>query len=103
MRWKLAEAKQRLSEVVRMAAEEPQVILNRDRPVAAVIPAEGLEDYLQWRAGRGGDSLVDALAEAAEICREEGVSYEAPPRIDRASPFDSKSGKRRAGRHQRHQ
>ena len=37
MAWKVAEAKQRLSEVLRCAAREPQTIYSRSRPVAVVV------------------------------------------------------------------
>lgn len=99
MEWKLAEAKQRLSEVVRRAADEPQLILNRDRPVAAVIAAEGLDDYLEWLEMRRGGTLSDSLTELTEICREEGLEYTAPPRIDRPNPMDT--GTRVSRRHKR--
>ncbi|MFU8848924.1 MAG: hypothetical protein ACNA77_09455 [Opitutales bacterium] len=35
--WKVSEAKARLSEVVGRCAEEPQVLCNRKKPVAALI------------------------------------------------------------------
>jgi prevent-host-death family protein len=38
--WKIADAKQRFSEVVRRAQHQPQVIQNRDRPVAVVMSPE---------------------------------------------------------------
>ena len=48
MSWNIAQAKQRFSEVVRQAAEEPQLIYNRDHLVAAVIDAEDFEAFKQW-------------------------------------------------------
>ena len=87
MEWKLAEAKQQLSEVVRRAASEPQILCNRDRRVAAVISADGLDDYLAWR-DRRRSAMKDALDELARICREEGVEYQLEPRRDRQSSLD---------------
>ena len=83
MEWKLAEAKQQFSEVVRRAADEPQTILNRDRRVAAVISADSLDEYLAWRASRKNGTLRESLSELSSICREEELAYEAPKRIDR--------------------
>ncbi len=52
MNWNVAQAKQHLSEVLRLAAEEPQLIYNRNRPVAAVIPADELEAFQNWKASQ---------------------------------------------------
>jgi hypothetical protein len=37
MTWNIAQAKQQFSEVVRLSAQEPQAIYNRDKPVAVLI------------------------------------------------------------------
>lgn len=87
MKWKLAEAKQQLSEVVRRAAREPQVLCNRERPVAVVISADGLEDYLQWRQSRR-HTFADAVDRLVQVAREERYEFEAPPRVDRPTPFE---------------
>ena len=52
MSWKIGEAKQRFSEVLRKAAEEPQPIHNRDRLVATVIGAADSRAFFEWRAER---------------------------------------------------
>ena len=49
MRWKVSEAKQNFSEVVKSAAVEPQLIFNRERLVAAVVDAETLKEFECWR------------------------------------------------------
>ena len=49
MTWNIASAKQQFSEVVRLTAEEPQAIYNRDKPVAVLISAEEFEEFKQWR------------------------------------------------------
>src|SRR5258706_14771766 len=86
MNWKLAEAKQQFSEVVRLAANEPQVIRNRDRPVAVLVAAEGFSEYLDWKKARSG-GIGRAFDDLAQICREDGVAYEPPPRVDRPNPL----------------
>jgi prevent-host-death family protein len=84
--WKVTEAKQRFSEVVRAAEKEPQMIYNRGRLVAAVVPAEDLQEFLAWREGRKRSSLGDAFSALRKICAEEGYSFEIPPRKDRPTP-----------------
>ena len=86
-KWKIAEAKQRLSEVIRAAEEEPQLIFNRDRLVAAVVQPNELEEFLAWRREVGRQSLFERFAELRQICDEESYSFDAAPRVDRPNPF----------------
>jgi prevent-host-death family protein len=58
MRWNIAEAKQRLSEVIRASSQEAQMIYNRDVPVAVVIAAEELADYEAWKQSRTQQSTL---------------------------------------------
>lgn len=64
MPWNIAQAKQRFSEIVRRAAEGPQLIYNRKRLVAAVIDAE-----------------------LHQIMQEESYELTLPPRSTRRSAF----------------
>lgn len=86
MSWKVAEAKQRFSQVIRAAAREPQPILNRDRLVGAVIGPEDLERLRRLRE-REERSLGTLFADLREICAEESFELEAPARVDRVNPF----------------
>ena len=96
MAWSIAQAKQHLSEVVRLAAEEPQPIYNRGRLVGALIDADTFRAFEQWRreASRTTvatqfDRLRDALAAAASA-QETAPPAEplpAPPRTDRECAF----------------
>lgn len=52
MNWNIADAKQKFSELIQAAENEPQWIYNRDRLVAAVVPAEALQEFLAWRGER---------------------------------------------------
>ena len=88
MNWKIGQAKQRFSEVVREASEEPQWIYKRDRLVAAVVDAEGLDEFLQWKRGRNRRSLAEAFDELRRV-RGDEAPIEAPPRMDRPNPFAS--------------
>lgn len=87
MRWKVGEAKQRFSEVVRQAAEEPQLIFSRDRLVAAVVEPETFQAFEAWREGQRHVSLEDAFAELRQIGEEEDYTLEVPSRVDRENPF----------------
>lgn len=87
MDWKIGEAKQRFSEVVRAAEGEPQRIYHRDRLVAGVVDAETLEDYLAWRERRGRRTLAEAFSELRELLREEPDGLTLPERVDRDNAF----------------
>ena len=87
MNWKVAEAKQKFSKVVRAAEEEPQMIYNRGRLVAALVPANDIEEFLAWRERKDHSSLADAFSRLRQICAEEDYSFEIPTREDRPNPF----------------
>jgi hypothetical protein len=80
MNWMIAEAKQRFSELVKEAEVEPQWIYNGDKLVAAVVPAESLKEYLEWRRRREERTLGEAFEEIRRICQEEDYTLEVPPR-----------------------
>ncbi|MBI4741302.1 MAG: type II toxin-antitoxin system Phd/YefM family antitoxin [Betaproteobacteria bacterium] len=70
MNWNVAQAKQRLSEMIREAAHEPQMITNRNRPVAALIAAEDLAGYAMWKSGQAASrqtTLGEAFAELRRL------------------------------------
>ncbi len=89
MDWKIGEAKQRFSEVVRAAEEEPQRIYNRDRLVAAVVGPREIRDFLAWRERQRKGSLADSIRELSRICAEEDYILEVPNReqAGRPNPF----------------
>lgn len=84
MDWKIGEAKQRFSEVVRAAEDEPQRIYHHGRLVAGVVDAETLEEYVAWRDRRGRRTIADAFAELRELLRDEPEGL-TPPRAGSAS------------------
>ncbi len=88
MEWNVAQAKQRLSEVLRSAEKEPQRIYNRQRLVAAVVCGETFEEFLRWKQNRERKSIGEEFAELRAICAEEG-GWELPEasRKDRPNPF----------------
>ncbi len=83
MPWNIAQAKQSFSDLVRQAAEGPQLIYNRKRLVAAVIDAEDYRAFTEWSEHVRGRTLADELAELREIMREEDYVLTPPPRSTR--------------------
>lgn len=87
MRWTTAEARQNLSQLLRAASEEPQIITNRGRPVAAVIGEDDFEAFRRWRESRPTASLGDTLDELTGACQADAWSLQVPSRRDRPNPF----------------
>jgi antitoxin (DNA-binding transcriptional repressor) of toxin-antitoxin stability system len=90
MDWNIAEAKQRFSEVVKQAHNEPQWIYNRKTPVAALIAAEEMAEYQAWKASqKAPKTLGEEFAELRQLLAEAG--YEdglvIPPRSTRRNAF----------------
>ena len=89
MTWNIDSAKQQFSEVVRLTAEEPQAIYNRDKPVAVIISAQDFEDFQRWRAERDRPSLAQQFDEIRALLAAEGLDgIELPPRTTRPNPMD---------------
>ena len=87
MRWKVGEAKQKFSEVVRQAQDEPQLIYTRNRLVAALVEPGTFGDFEAWRERQQRVSLAKAFDELRQIAEEEGYDLELPARIDRENLF----------------
>jgi prevent-host-death family protein len=87
MSWKIADAKQRFSELVRQAVAEPQLIYNRKRLVAAVIDAEDYQAFKAWSEQRAARSLAEEMAELRQLMQEEDYELILPPRSSRPNAF----------------
>jgi hypothetical protein len=87
MNWKLAEAKEQFSKVVRLAQAEPQVLHNRDLAVAAVISAKDLDSFLAWRLAQSEMTLASAFERVRALAQEEDWELVIPARQDRASAW----------------
>ena len=86
--WNIASAKQQISEVVRLTAEEPQAIYNRDKPVAVLVSAEDFEEFKQWKAQQAKPSLLELFANMRAALVEEGFDgLDLPPRTTRYNPM----------------
>lgn len=89
MTWNIANAKQQFSEVVRLTAEEPQAIYNRDKPVAVMISADEFEEFKQWKIQRKRPTLAQQFDEIRALLAEKGEDgIEIPPRTNRPNPMD---------------
>lgn len=86
MSWNIAQAKQQFSEVVRLSAEEPQAIYNRDRCVAAVIDAATFAAFEEWRNLSQRKTLGEEFAELRRIAAEEDYEFPALPRTEVGRP-----------------
>lgn len=87
MVWQVAEAKQRLSEVLRSAAQEPQTIYSRSRPVAVVVAGETFEEFRAWQAERKARTVGAAFAELRSLAKGSGYVLVVPRRKDRRNAF----------------
>jgi len=87
MRWQIAEAKQKFSDLVRQAAAEPQLIFNRERLVAAIVDPQTFQAFQAWNDRERRRSLADAFEELRRIAGAEGYSWGAPTRVDRQNAF----------------
>jgi prevent-host-death family protein len=87
MRWKIAEAKQRLSAVVKAAQKEPQLIANRDELVAAVVSYEAFEEYCELLERSQQSTLGESYKELRQICESECYELVVPERENRSNPM----------------
>lgn len=87
MRWKIAEAKTKFSDLLRKAEKEPQFIYNRDKMVAVVMSSEEYYEFEKIKETESGRSLTSALNEFSSLCAEESYTFEAPVRKNRRTEF----------------
>ena len=92
MKWSVAEAKQRLSELLRTAAKEPQTISSRSRPVAVVIDAAAFEEFKAWQAARRARTLATAFDELRSLAASAGYVLSLPKRRNRRSGLGGTRG-----------
>ena len=91
MDWSIAQAKQQFSEVVRLAAKEPQAIYNRTTPVAMVVTTDDYVLFKEWKARQDGNPLSDSIARLRDALGAAGFDgVEIAPRAleGRPNSFD---------------
>ncbi|MYN64787.1 MAG: type II toxin-antitoxin system Phd/YefM family antitoxin [Acidobacteria bacterium] len=81
--WRIAEAKQQFSEVVRRSGDAPQKIYRRDRLVAVVVSPDVLATIEAVRGRQSPRTLADAFSDVRSACLEERYELELPERRDR--------------------
>jgi PHD/YefM family antitoxin component YafN of YafNO toxin-antitoxin module len=91
MDWRIAEAKQRFSELIQAVSREPQRIYNRDQLVAVVVKAEVFQEFVNWQNTKHQMTLAEQFSELRQICREENYSLEVPVRENRPNLFEEDS------------
>ena len=84
--WKIAEAKAKLSEMVASSIEEPQLLYNRKKPVAAVISMQEYEEFLAYKKAQKKPTMAEMLEELRKINQIEEDFGELPPRTNRPMP-----------------
>lgn len=93
MSWNIAQAKQQFSELVRLSAEEPQAIYNRERAVATLVNASEFEQFQRWREQNRLTSLVDHFEQGRRAFSSRldvSTEFEARDResLERRNAFD---------------
>ncbi|MDB5848999.1 MAG: prevent-host-death protein [Rhodoferax sp.] len=89
MTWSIASAKQQFSEVVRLSAEEPQVIYNRSKQAAVMVAPADFEAFQQWKSARDRPPLAQQFDEIRALLAAQGEDgIELPARTTRPNPFD---------------
>lgn len=85
--WSVAEAKQRLSALLRDSVRAPQKIYNRSRLVGVVVDPLSFEKFAAWRKQYEAGNIAEALSELRSICAEDGYRLRVPRRRNRANAF----------------
>lgn len=88
MVWKVAEAKQNLSKLLRAAADEPQKIYRRNDLVAAVVDSTTFAEFESWQRDQERKKTPsEVFAELRRLCTEEDFEFPDVSRADRDNPF----------------
>ncbi len=78
MKWTIARARERFSELLGQVHQERQPIFHRGRMVAVMVDPEEYARFKAWQGGESGFSA--ALQELRQVCMEEDYSFEVGPR-----------------------
>lgn len=93
-RWSIAAAKAELSNVVRRAQREPQVLEKRGEPVAVVV---GIDEYNRTCEREVAKARWQAFLDRSDAMTAagEGFVLEISPRTSRPNPFGRRGSMRR--------
>jgi len=92
MKWSVAQAKQRLSELLRTSAKEPQTILSRSRAVAVVVNVESFEQFQAWQSARRARTVAEAFDELRTLAASADYAVKVPRRRNRRNAFSRVRG-----------
>ena len=67
--------------------EEPQVLYNRKKPVAALVDMQEYEDFLEYKKSKKKKTIAEWLDELEEINKREPEMDELPQRASRPVPY----------------
>ena len=81
-KWKISGAKAKLSKVIELGHKEPQMIVNRDNPVAVLMGIEDFNKFEEFQQKTSKPSVQELLSELQEINRNED-DLDLPLRTDR--------------------
>lgn len=87
MTWSIADARAHLADVLQAAAEAPQYVSSRGRPIAVIVAPEEYEVFDAWRRSRPACTMAEALDAVQQACAEDGYELEIPARADRPNAF----------------
>lgn len=83
MKWKIAQAKARFSEVLNLSQTEPQVICHRSKEIGVIIPFRYYQKMLDANKEQEKPSMKSLLAELKEINKNSTVRLSFPKRKNR--------------------
>lgn len=87
MHWEFRQAEQQFANLLESATQEPQPIYYHERLLAFVVDGELFQEFLTWHGQRQQSSVADAFAQLREVCSDDNVLEDLPPRQDRSNPF----------------
>lgn len=82
MRWTVSEARKHLSELLEGVQTEPQEIMHRNRPVAAVVDMATFQEFREWRERRARRPS-EWFDELRDLCAQEDCEIPVPQRLNR--------------------
>jgi len=85
MIWNVSQASQQFAEIVRQAADKPQLIYHHQHLVAAVIDVEDYRVFREWFERVAGRSLACQFSELRQIMAEEDYELSPSDRTTRAN------------------
>lgn len=88
-KWKISEAKAKITALLKFCEKEPQIICNREKPVGAVINMDLFEELMEYRKQKEIPTITQLLSELKSIKETEPSELEIPSRKNRPTPFEA--------------